>query len=80
MHAVYLQFLYQLHSVIDEEGCILLLAPFLYLQGYRAHLFIGGTLHAELNPLASASQSLTDTIEITHLLILMRDKLQLKSV
>ena len=55
MHTVYLQFLHESHTVVDEEGGLLFSAPFLHLQGDRAHFVVGSSLHAQLDPFASAS-------------------------
>ena len=80
MHAIGAHLFHQFHTVVDDEGNIHDLAPFLHLVGDGAHFIIRGILHAELNPSAESRYRLVNAIEITHLLILMRDELQLKSV
>ena len=80
MHAVGAHFFHQFHTVVDDEGNIHDLAPFLHLVGDGAHFIIRGILHAELNPSAESCYRLVDAIQVSHLLILVRDELQLKTV
>ena len=71
-----MEFLHQLYSVVDDEGGISLLAPFLYLDGDRSHLVVGGILHAKLYPTASSLQCHLDSIEIGIAVVEVGDELE----
>ena len=56
---------HQFHTVVDDEGNIHDLAPFLHLVGDGAHFIIRGILHAELNPSAESRYRLVTSGKAT---------------
>ena len=64
MYAIGLQPFSQFHAVVQQEYGLMLTAQRLYLCRSLSHFLVGSTLHAQLNPFASALKSHACTVNI----------------
>ena len=64
VYAVGMEFLSQLHVVVDDEDGSVMFAQGLHFAPYCLHFVQGVILHAQLYPAATAFQSQTGTVQV----------------